>query len=149
MTSRLRFLCAALGLSATIFARGESAPARPAAIRPVSPILAILDTDHNGTLSAGEISMAPVALAALDLNDDGVISSAEWRASNAEGRPIRVGRNATSFNVVLTLDANHDGDIQPMEIANAVSSLKRLDLNGDGELTLVELRPTVVAQSRA
>lgn len=149
MTTHLRFIFAALALGATIPVRAESAPARPASGRPAGPILAALDSNHDGALSAREIAAAPVVLTALDLNDDGMISPDEWRATDADGRPTRVWRGATSFNVVLALDANHDGDIQSMEIANAVSSLKRLDRNGDGELTPGELRPVMVARNRA
>lgn len=39
------------------------------------------------------------------------------------------------------LDANHDGVIDEAEIANASAALKTLDKNGDGKLTMDELRP--------
>lgn len=39
------------------------------------------------------------------------------------------------------LDANHDGVIDETEIANASAALKTLDKNGDGKLTMDELRP--------
>src|SRR6185503_8337494 len=104
-------------------------------------LLAALDSDRNGSLSASEVAAAPVVLTALDLNEDGMISPDEQQANQVGGRLARNRRGATSFNLVFTLDANHDGDIQLLEIANAVSSLKRLDRNGDGELTPDELRP--------
>lgn len=148
MTTYVRFILTSLVLSATITARAESARA-PLTGRTLSPILAVLDSDRNGSLSAREIAAAPVTLAALDLNEDGMISPAEQLAINADGRTARNKRGATSFNIVFTLDANHDGDIQTLEIANAVSSLKRLDRNGDGELTPDELRPVMVAQNRS
>lgn len=40
-----------------------------------------------------------------------------------------------------TLDANHDGVIDEQEIADASNALKKLDKNGDGKLTMDELRP--------
>jgi hypothetical protein len=43
--------------------------------------------------------------------------------------------------LMLALDANHDGMIDADEIANASAALKTLDKNGDGKLTLDELRP--------
>lgn len=138
MNSRLHFVVVLLALGASL-ARAESTPARAASSRPVSPILVALDFDHDGMLSDREISAAPVTLRALDANDDGLITPNELRAVDAEGRVIRSRHGATAFNVVLTLDANHDGDIQTLEIANAVSSLKRLDLNGDGMLSPDEL----------
>jgi hypothetical protein len=39
------------------------------------------------------------------------------------------------------LDLNHDGIISADEIAKASESLKKLDKNGDGQLTRDELRP--------
>jgi hypothetical protein len=37
--------------------------------------------------------------------------------------------------IVAALDANHDGVIDAVEIANASAALKALDRNGDGKLT--------------
>jgi hypothetical protein len=43
--------------------------------------------------------------------------------------------------LMMALDVNHDGIIDSNEIANASEELKTLDKNGDGQLTLDELRP--------
>ena len=43
--------------------------------------------------------------------------------------------------LMAALDANHDGVIDETEIANAPAALKTLDKNGDGKLTMDELRP--------
>ena len=43
--------------------------------------------------------------------------------------------------VMAVLDANHDGILSAEEIANASKALLTLDKNGDGQLTLDELRP--------
>jgi hypothetical protein len=40
--------------------------------------------------------------------------------------------------IVQALDTNHDGVIDADEIANASASLKKLDKNGDGKLTIDE-----------
>ena len=149
MTTHLRSILVPLSLFAAISAQADSSPPRRTLPRNMSPIMAVLDSDHDGRLSAREIEAAPMVLKALDLNQDGLISPEERRAFTADGRPARAWRGATAFNVVLTLDANHDDDIQSMEIANAVSSLKRLDRNGDGQLTPDELRPVMVAPTRA
>ncbi|WP_414660663.1 EF-hand domain-containing protein [Horticoccus sp. 23ND18S-11] len=149
MTSRLRLFLATLTLGATCVAQAEISPARSVSHRHPGPIVAVLDTDRDGTLSATEIAAAPVILAALDANADGLLSPDELRITSARGRTFRVSGGTASLNVVLALDANFDGEIQPMELSNAVSSLKRLDLNGDGELTPDELQPVVVVTTRA
>jgi hypothetical protein len=43
--------------------------------------------------------------------------------------------------LVAALDTNHDGVIDADEIANAPAALRKLDKNGDGKLTMDELRP--------
>jgi uncharacterized protein YuzE len=136
----------------------EANPARSSAGRMQSVVVATLDIDRNGVLSAVEIAHAPTVLRALDLNADGALSSDELRRFEAKrqaemsaanpARPSRSGHLSAGFNVAFALDANHDGEIQAMEIANATLSLKTLDANGDGQLTSNELRPSmVVAQN--
>lgn len=148
MITRSRFLLPLLVLGAAATLHAAPAPARPAPARAVSPLWAALDTDHNGVLSPGEIAAAPAALTALDLDEDGTISADERQAFDADGhaRPARPG--SLGFNLLVALDANHDGALQPLEIANAAASLKGLDRNGDGLVAAAELRPILVAQSR-
>jgi hypothetical protein len=43
--------------------------------------------------------------------------------------------------IIAALDLNRDGVISADEIAKAPESLKKLDKNGDGQLTRDELRP--------
>ncbi|MBC8097453.1 MAG: hypothetical protein H7Y43_16735 [Akkermansiaceae bacterium] len=43
--------------------------------------------------------------------------------------------------IMAALDANHDGVIDATEIDNAPAALRKLDKNGDGQLTREELRP--------
>jgi hypothetical protein len=43
--------------------------------------------------------------------------------------------------LMAALDANHDGVIDETEIKNASEALRKMDKNGDGKLTLEELRP--------
>jgi hypothetical protein len=54
--------------------------------------------------------------------------------SNPNGLPMHGGRPPVPA-IVAALDANHDGVIDPDEIANASAALKSLDKNGDGKLT--------------
>ena len=133
-------------------------PPMPTARR-VSALAAALDLNGDGTLSAMEISNAPILLRALDANSDGALSATELRnestgrrteaTSVVLARTTRPTRLHSSFNLAFVLDANHDGEIQPMEMANAVLSLKLLDINGDGQISGDEMRPqiTLVAQA--
>ncbi len=147
MTIRRSLLLTALVVSSIAVAHAEPALSKPAFSRTVSPLFAALDSDHDGVLSAREIVAAPMTLATLDLNRDGVISSDEWQATTTDSRIARGTRTGVSFNLLVALDANQDGKIQAMEVANAVASLKQLDLNADGALTRDELRPVMVARN--
>lgn len=146
--TNLRLCLLTLTISSLSLTRAAAAESTPfPAGRMQSVVVAALDTDRNGTLSATELALAPTALRALDLNADGALSSEELRRFEAS-RPGRSGRISSGFNVAFTLDANHDGEIQAMEIANAPLSLKALDQNGDGQVTSPELRPAALyAQS--
>jgi len=57
------------------------------------------------------------------------------------GGPDREGHHPPPPPLIAALDANHDGVIDETEIANASTALKTLDKNGDGKLTMDELRP--------
>jgi len=59
-------------------ANGDSSTGGPPP-RPVPPLLAALDTDHDGSLSASEIDNAPESLRKLDKNGDGTITPDEMR----------------------------------------------------------------------
>ncbi len=64
------------------------------------------------------------------------------RPPRHEGGPQGEGRQMPPPPPVIgVLDANHDGVIDEVEIAQAAESLKKLDKNGDGKLTIEELRP--------
>ena len=57
------------------------------------------------------------------------------------GAPGLSGHRPPPPPVIAVLDANHDGVIDATEIANASRALLTLDKNGDGQLTMDELRP--------
>jgi hypothetical protein len=52
-------------------------PPKPPGRRPPPPVIAALDTDKDGTLSAGELKAAPESLLELDANGDGELSPEE------------------------------------------------------------------------
>jgi hypothetical protein len=52
-------------------------PGKPPGHRPPPPVIAALDTDKDGTLSAEELKAAPETLLELDINGDGKLSPEE------------------------------------------------------------------------
>lgn len=74
-------------------ARPADAPEPPADApkRPVPPMLAALDTDKDGTISAAELANAPASLAKLDKNGDGQLTPDEFMGGprGGEGRGPR------------------------------------------------------------
>ena len=62
-------------------------------------------------------------------------------AGPGPGGPGRGGFRPPISPLEEALDANHDGIISAEEIANASAALKKLDKNGDGQLTPDEFRP--------
>jgi hypothetical protein len=139
----------------------------PGGFRGGHPIVRALDTDNNRELSASELTGAPAALRALDVNKDGSVTKDEIHSALAgartrpEGAPERPAgtrerpadapeRPADQLRkmhsrlmdpVMLALDANSDGALSETEMTNATASLNALDANKDGKLTLDELRP--------
>jgi len=116
-------------------------------------VVAALDADHDGVISAAEIANAPSALRSLDRNHDGKLSPEECGQGSADS-PVdsqslkRAGVEFMRFHPVLAaLDADHDGEISASEIQNATAALKKLDKNGDGKLTQDEILPDPVANA--
>jgi hypothetical protein len=81
---------------------------------------------HKSLLLAA--AAAALSLAAADTN------------SNPPARPEGHGRPVPP--IIAALDANGDGIIDAVEISNAAAVLTKLDVNGDGNLSMDELRPT-------
>ncbi len=122
-----------------------------------SPVVAALDADKDGEISAPEIANAKVALLTLDKNNDGALTAEELhpaRPARPDGapapdgaRPPRDGAGPDGAGkrpvppVMAALDKNGDGSLDATEIAGASAALATLDKNGDGKLTREELRP--------
>jgi Ca2+-binding EF-hand superfamily protein len=147
MKTALRLFLSTLAVSAAVKASAAQPDAAPATdVRPVASVFAALDLDRDGLLSPREIAVSPVTLGGLDNDGDGFISAVELRGARSSDQG-RIRREASAFTVTMALDANHDGELQPLEVANAVSSLRQLDRNQDGSLTAVELRPVLLARA--
>jgi Ca2+-binding EF-hand superfamily protein len=126
-----------------------------------------LDTNGDGVLDAHEIAAAPIALAKLDKNSDGQITSDEVRPAMPEGRGRGEGRgggrgegrgegegNAAAdvvedtVKTLMAFDANGDGKLSRSELPERFQGLfDRADLNKDGFLTPDEIRKMAAAQA--
>lgn len=106
------------------------------------PVIAALDTDKDGTISATEIANASKALLTLDKNGDGVLSTEEFRPampSMAAGGAVRPGEAGGGQGAQMmmrmfeTRDANGDGKLSGDELPEQLASrLSMVDENGDG-----------------
>jgi len=100
----------------------------------LNPVLAALDADHNGEISAREIQNAPTALNALDKNDDGKLTQDE----------VLPDPMANAVGFVMRLDANGDRKISKNERSGELARryqelLDAADQDKDGVVTEGEL----------
>jgi Ca2+-binding EF-hand superfamily protein len=130
---------------------------------PVSAALwKALDTDRDGKLSKAELTAAPRALAALDRDDDEVITPAEIRSARAVTEAVALLRRGTSGSVrsgdrpflsqrpgkptklffplmLRQYDRDRDGNLSPREIGLPPADFARLDRDGNSRLIAAEL----------
>lgn len=105
-------------------------------------LVATIDADHDGVISARELANASANLLALDADADGELTRTEFHvpaAATLATTVVAVDANGTGFTVLATIDVNLDGTLQPIEITHATASLSRLDANRDGALSASEL----------
>jgi len=121
-----------------------------------------LDANGDGVLDAQEIAAAPAALARLDKNSDGRITTDEARPPMPEGR----GRGGPgggrggpeekpavdvveeTVKALMTFDANGDGKLSRSELPERFQGIfDRGDENKDGFLTPDEIRKVSAAQA--
>jgi hypothetical protein len=99
------------------------------------PVLAALDTDHDGEISAAEIMNSSRSLRKLDANGDGFLTPDEVMPDRAA--------NQAAF-ILLRLDADRDGSISIRERESEDAAplrgiIESADRNRDGVTTRAEL----------
>ena len=132
----------------------------------VPPFIQALDANGDRVIDAQEIAGAAAALKGLDKNGDGQLTREELlppppegiggRRGPEGGRP-KAGPGVTNAPpseaghrpirrpmlppILVALDADKDAAISGAEMTGAPDALKELDKDGDGQLTVEELRP--------
>jgi hypothetical protein len=101
----------------------------------IHPVLAVLDANQDGKISADEIRNAARALRRLDTNGDGKLEEREVNPDRAV---------LMASNVMISLDANGDGRISASERTGPLAArlrhiLDRADRDGKGYITEEDL----------
>lgn len=143
---RLAFLSLFLGPGVTVVS------AQDLMSQSEQPVLTALDLNADGMLSTEEVQSSPGSLRTLDRDGDGVLSPEETRLVLPEGRQFPPGftgvmmRNPRVQPLMKLIDRNGDGTIDADEIEASSSAIKRLDADGDWNLSGAE---TAVRQGDA
>lgn len=124
---------------------------------PPNLLFEALDTNHDGVISAKEMTNASTSLKALlkngatelkreDLRPPRPAPSTDGAPKDKEHGPRTGGENRPHHGPPPTplfdaLDANHDGTISAAEMDNAPAAIKSLLKNGATELKREDIRP--------
>jgi Ca2+-binding EF-hand superfamily protein len=145
-------------LATILFAAAALSSAQPGPPRQ-SPIIAAVDTDRDGTVSASELSGAARALSTLDKNHDGQLTEDEVRPQFGGGGggdrggerrgPQGGGGSDDLLKNLMALDANSDGQLSKAEVPERMQGLfTRGDKDSDGVLSAAELKALAGSQRR-
>jgi Ca2+-binding EF-hand superfamily protein len=123
-----------------------------------SRIWKLLDADGNGRLSKSEIDRGPATLLSLDENDDGIVAPEELaplrEQLRVEGDQASTANNTTNPYAAIYLAPQYEVDrleyllsdlyapqqvLRPTSFSALTSVYKKLDTNGDDQLTQNEL----------
>lgn len=111
---------------------------------PGGGLIAALDKDRNGELSAEEINSASDALKKLDRDGDGKLTQREFMPPRPEGAPTASGMQGGMERFMAYLmqqDKNGDGKLSKEEAPERMrENFAQVDANGDGQADEKELR---------
>ncbi len=123
-------------------------PGRPPAEDDMVKTLMAFDKNGDGKLSKAELpERMQGMLARGDKDGDGFLTTAELQAmtpprqQEGENHGPRGGGMMRMDPVLAAIDADKNGIISAAELKNAVTALKPLDKDNDGQLTGQEIRP--------
>jgi len=104
-----------------------------------APLLAALDTNHDGVISAEEINNAAAALKTLDVNHDGKLTAVECGMKG--GLETLGPRPDELVDALMAFDRNHDGKLERSEAPERMQGLfDRADTEKKGVLTPDQIR---------
>ena len=147
--THMKKILVAIALAAALPALTTLAQPGPDGHRPPpSPVVMVLDANHDGVIDAQEIANAPAALATLDTNGDGMLTADELRPpppQNGQGgngankgqanRGARAGRGGQQQNGGSGGGAGQGpGGNHPVP-----PLIQALDANGDGTIDAQEI----------
>ena len=108
--------------------------------RPASPMMAALDADKDGKLSAEEIANAATALKTLDKNKDGVLDSNELAPTRGAAGGNQGGRTSQMVERIMARDTDGDGKVSKEEAGEQMGRIfGRMDADSDGFVTKTEI----------
>lgn len=103
------------------------------------PLLAALDTNHDGAISAEEINDAAASLKTLDVNHDGKLTAVECGMKG--GLETLGPRSDELVDALMAFDRNHDGKLERSEVPERMQGLfDRADTEKKGVLTPNQIR---------
>ncbi|MBS1824712.1 MAG: hypothetical protein JST93_05290 [Acidobacteria bacterium] len=127
--------------------RREGFGGPPGGFMRMNPLLAALDADQDGAVSAAELSQATTALKTLDKDNDGKLSAEEARPRFGRGPGGPAGQGGPGardpeamVKNLMEFDKNNDGVLTKDELPERMQGLMtRADADNDGKLTKEEL----------
>ena len=134
--------------ASSLWAESSSdSPPPPPGHPPHAPLFELFDANDDGVIDSAEIANAPAILKKLAEATSGTLTLKDI-APPPPDRPAPPPNADDSKHkrpvppIFAALDTDSDGTLSADEIANAGTSLKTLDKNGDGKITIDEARPT-------
>ncbi len=134
--------------------RGERSGRPDRGRRPPSPIIAALDADEDGEISAEEMANAVAALKKLDKNSDGKLTREEFSPprqgrGGGPGGGLGGGGRSGFLDRMFEADADDDGKLSKDEVPERMRDrFDDIDSNGDGYVSRSELEERFAAFGR-